>query len=289
MDDQPLPHRIYSWTSIGRPLEPAVPSNKAVLVLVPLMAVVGCGYGLYSGSHFGVALQVAAAFALSVFGTWALARELQPDDPVAAFICMALGLLVALAYSQPGLLVLFSTLALVRIVNRSTGLMPRPRDSIIVTLLVIVSIYSSQCPWLGGVAALAFFLDGILHKPVKRQWLYALICFIAMVVYMVDHDVAWWIIVVPDSLLEWVAVLSLLLFSLNLVLLRKVHSRGDVDQVRLDLQRVKAGMGIGILATLQGLEVMPQVALLVVTVSGLCLGAAFRRAFRNPAKGLRGN
>jgi len=287
MESIPLQHRISSWTSIGRALDPAIPSNRAVLILVPLAALAGLAWGLRGPGGFAVALLVALSFALAVFGTWALARELMPDDPVAAFISMALGFLSALAYFQPGLLVLFSTLGLVRIVNRSTGLMPRPRDSIIVTVLVILSIYSSQSPWLGGVAALAFFFDGILHRPVKKQWFYALVCFAAMVVYMVDHDSPWWKIMVPDSLMEWLTLLALLLFSLNLFLLRKVHSRGDMDHLRLDVDRVKAGMGIGILATLQGLEAMPHVVLLVATVGGLCLGSAFRRAFRNPAKGLR--
>ncbi|HLF31800.1 MAG TPA: hypothetical protein VI566_12330 [Xanthomonadales bacterium] len=280
-------HRIYSLTSIGRPLDPAWPSNKAVLILMPLAALAGLVYAFYLGLGMWQALQVAAVFALAVFGTWALARELLPDDQVAAFISMALGFLAALVNVQPGLLVLFSTLGLVRIVNRSTGLAPRASDSILVTLLVIGTIYASQSPWLGAVAALAFFLDGILHKPVKKQWLYAVICFGAMVVYMVDHDVAWWMVVVPDSLLEWLALLTLLLFSLNLFLLKKVHSRGDTDNLRLDVQRVKGGMAIGVLATLQGLEAMPHLVLVVATIGGLCLGIAFRRAFRSPAKGLR--
>ena len=34
-------HRIYKYTSIGRPLEPAYPSNKVVLILMPLAAVLG--------------------------------------------------------------------------------------------------------------------------------------------------------------------------------------------------------------------------------------------------------
>jgi len=287
LEQSPKQHRIYTWTSIGRPLDPSWPSNKAVMILTPAAFVMGLVYALYGGAGFLQALQVAAVFALSVFGAWALGRELLPDDHVAAFVSMALAFLTDLAYLTPGLLTLFTTLGLVRILNRSTGLGPRTSDSIVVTLMVIWTLYSSESPWFGAVAAIAFFLDGILHKPEKRQWLYSVLCFGAMVVYMVDHDVDWWRVMVPDSLMEWLAVLTLVLFSLNLFLHKKIHARGDVDQNRLDVERVKSGMAIAVLATLQGLETMSEVVLLVAVIGGLCLGMAFRRAFKSPVKGLR--
>lgn len=280
-------HRIYDYTSIGRPLDPAWPSNRAVLILMPLAALAGLAISLHGGGEFLASLEVALIHAAVVFGTWALARELMPDDQVSAFISMALGFTAVLAFPQPGLLVLFATLALLRVINRSSGQSARTRDSIIVTLLVIWTVYSSKSPWFGAVGALTFFLDGILYKPVKRQWWFALICFGSMVVYIVDHDVEWWGIVVPDSLLKWLAILAMLVFCLHVMLLKKIHSRGDIGNARLDLRRVKAGVAVAVVATLQGLEAMPHVILLVATIGGLCLGIAFRRAFRNPVKGLR--
>lgn len=279
--------RMYNYTSIARPLDPAWPSNKAVLILVPLAALAGFAYSLGGGTGLLQALHAAVVQAAAVFGTWALARELMPDDQVSAFISMALGFIATLVFPAPGMLVVFATLLLVRVINRSSGLAAQIRDSVAVTLLVIWTVYSSGSPWFGALGALTFFLDGILHKPVKRQWWFALICLGSMVVYIVDHDVAWWGIVVPDSLMKWLAILVSLIFGLNLALLKKIHSRGDVDQVRLDLRRVKAGIAIGLLAMLQGLEAVPQVILLIATIGGLCLGIAFRRAFRNPVKGLR--
>jgi len=282
-----LNQRLYRYTAIGRPLDPAWPSNKAVLILMPLAAFAGLGWSLWTGAELWPALHVALIFVLAVFGSWALARELLPDDQAAAFVSMALGFLAALTYLTPGILTLFATLGLVRVVNRSTGLAARTGDSVAVTLLVIWTVYASQTPWFGAVAALAFFLDGVLKKPMKKQWLFAFICLGSMVVYIVDHDVVWWPVFVPDSLMEWIAVAAVLLFSMNLLLLKKVHSRGDMGQERLELERVKAGMTVGMLAALQGLEQMSQVILLVAAVGGLCIGITFRRAFRSPAKGLR--
>ena len=279
--------RIYRYTAIGRPLDPAWPSNRAIMILMPVAAIAGLGISLAQNASIWSAMLSAANYALAVFGTWALAREMLPDDHAAAFVSVALGFLSCIAFARPGLLTLFATLGLVRIVNRSTGLCARIGDSLVVALLVVWAIYASACPWLGAVAALAFFLDGVLKKPLKRQWLFASISFGAMVVFMVDHDVVWWRVFVPDSLLEWLSVMALLLFSMYLLMLKKVHAKGDVGQERLELERVRAGMAIGVLATLQGLDAMPATILLVATIGGLCIGNTLRRAFRNPIKGLR--
>jgi len=287
MEPNEIRPRLYRFTSIGRPLDPAWPSNKAVLILTPLASLVGMGWSWWGGEDLQATAYSALVFALAVFGSWALARELLPDDHAAAFVSMALGLLACLSYGTPGLLVLFATLGLVRVLNRSTGLPARTSDSVLLTGLVIWTVYACHSPWFGAVAALGFFLDGILKKPQKKQWLFALICFGCMVIFIVDHDVTWWPVFVPDSLLEWLAVLALLLFSTNLLMLKKIHARGDCGNERLEPERVKAGMAVGVLAALQGLEDMPQVILLVATIAGLCIGITFRRAFRSPAKGLR--
>jgi hypothetical protein len=200
---------------------------------------------------------------------------------------MAMAFLACLAFYSPGLMVLLSTLGLVRIVNRSTGLAARLSDSVVVSVLVIATVYATQSPWLGAVAALAFVLDASLKNPLRRQLLFAALCLASMVIYIVDYDVNWLSIQAPGSLLQWLAILCTLMVGLNLYLLKKIHSRGDVGGKRLNLDRVRAGMVIALLALLQGLDKMPEVILLLATIAGLCLGMAFRRSFRSTAKGLR--
>jgi len=280
--------RIYRFSHLFRMLDPAWPSNLAVLIVAPLAAVSVLGWAWMSRHSPSASLTAGVVAALAVFGTWALAREVLPDDHVAPFVSLALGFLAALSFLTPGLFLLFATLGLVRIVNRSTGLMPRTSDSVVVTLLVIASIYATARPWFGLVAALAFFLDGVLKKPVKKQWLFALVCLGATVVYFVDHDLTWWQMVRLDSLLKWLAMLAMLLLTFNMLTLKKVHARGDVGNARLNVERVKAGMVVGILATLQGLDAKSESILLISTIAGLGLGITFRRAFRKPTKGLGG-
>jgi hypothetical protein len=276
-------YRIYQYTSIGRPLDPAWPTNKAVLVLLPVAAVLGAGLAWAQGGGLPELLLRALNFALVLFVAWALARELNPDDQSVAFISLAAGVLVAVTIDSPGVLAAFATLGLIRIVNRSTGLAARKSDSALLLLLSIAVIYRNDSPLFGGVAALAFVLDGSLKDPLRHQWAFALVCLGGMVVYMVDHDVGLGQVSVPGSLFEWLAVLFLLVFALDTILTRTVCARGDVNNRPLDLNRVRGGMVVGLLAALQGMARPESVAVIVAAIAGIAIGMAFRKRFREPA------
>jgi hypothetical protein len=278
-------HRIYQYTSIGRPLDPAFATNKAVLMLLPLAALVGAVVAWLDGAGPLQALQQAVIFALILFASWALARELDPDDNAAAFISLACGMLVAVFVDSPGVLIVFVSLGLVRIVNRSTGLAARKTDSAILMVLSIIVIYVTESPLFGAVAALAFILDGTLQDPLRRQWLFGLVCLGATIVYMVDHDISPGLVRAPDSLFEWLSLLFMLIFALNILLTRTVNSRGDVNDRPLDPSRVRGGMAVGLFAALQGIHAPAGVVVMVAVIAGICIGMAFRKGFRPPMAG----
>jgi hypothetical protein len=276
-------YRIYQYTSIGRPLDPAWPTNKAVLILLPIAAVLGAALAWTAGGTLTEVLLRALNVALVLFVSWALARELDPDDPSVAFISMAAGILAAVVIDSPDVLAAFAALGLIRVVNRSTGLAARKSDSLLLVLLSITVVYWSDSPLFGGVAALAFLLDGSLKDPLRHQWVFALVCLGAMVVYRVDHDLGFGQLGAPDSLFEWLSVLFLLMFALDTVLTRTTHARGDVNNRPLDPNRVRGGMVVGLLAALQGINRPAGVAVIVAAIAGICFGMAFRKGFREPA------
>lgn len=276
-------YSIYQYTSIGRPLDPAWPSNKAVLLLLPLAAVLGAWLEWAGGGTVNAVLLRALNLALALFASWALARELDPDDQTVAFISLAVGVLVGILIDSPGVLGAFATLGLIRIVNRSTGLPARKSDSLVLVLLTLTVIYSTGSPLFGGVAALAFALDGSLKDPLRHQWVFALVCLGGMVVYMVDHDTGLGLPGTPDSLFEWLSVLFLVIFALGIMLTRRVRSRGDVNDRPLHLSRVRGGMAVGLLAALQSVDRPENVAVIVAAITGICIGMAFRKGFRAPA------
>lgn len=275
-------HRMYQYTSLGRPLEPSVPAGRAVLYLLPTAAVLGAVMGwIQMGSFTGV-LQQALLYVLVLYGSWALARELDPDHRPVAFVSMAVGMLAVLLVASPGILIVFVTLGLVRMVNRSSGLVARRTDSIIMMVLVIWVIYATESPLYGLVAALAFFLDGSLKEPLRSQWVFGLVCLGAMVVYMVDHDVGFPIMHWPRTLFEWISLLFIFLFALDTLLFKKFRTRGDVNGLALDASRVRGGMTVGFLVALQGINRPEEVVIIVAAIAGLCIGMAFRKGFKAP-------
>jgi hypothetical protein len=275
-------HSIYKYSSIARPLHWNFPTNRAVLLLLPVAFVLGLVKAWDTGMNAAAGIMEGGRFMAAAFGCWALGRELNPDDHAAPFLSMLLGVLVCWVMGAPGLLLLFTTLVLVRLVNRSTGLPVRLADSILICLLVFWVMYDQASPQFALVSALAFAMDGWLREPLRRQWIFALLCLAGSLVYMIDHDR--WLVTpgAPTNLVQWLSLLFLVLFALNVLLLRQVQSVGDVAGQPLDLTRVRVGMTVGLFAALQALGHPQAVSLLVATIAGISLGLAFRKGFNAP-------
>lgn len=280
-------YRIYSITSIGRPVVWSVPANRAMVIVLAPAAAAGAAVAFRHGVPWPSVLGFALATALAAFGTWAMGRELDPDQPATAFSALVVSVLVFLligpAASNAHLLVLFTTLGLVRQVNRTTGLEARITDSLVLFALTLWVVYGTGNPLFALVAGLSFSLDGILDRPLRRQWLFAILSFGTTIVYMVDHDVAGTVYGVPHTLAQWLAAMAAVVFALNAMLLNSVTSVADVGGKPLKPARVRGGMAVAFLAVALGLPEVREVALIAATLAGVCLASAFRRSFRNPA------
>lgn len=240
-------------TSIARPLDPAYPTNRAVLLIVPLAGLVAASVAAARGAALAD-LTIAGLVGLAVaFGSWALARELAPDDEAAAFVSMALAYATLLVVGSPSVLLLFACLLLVRTVNRSSGLAARVSDSVVVAALSVGTIYATRSPLLGAVAALAFALDATLRDPLRRQWIFVALC--------LAGAVSWsgWIgagtiplATSKPARASPLAAISLL-YAISYLRKRRIEAVGDVTDVTLTLSRVRAGMLIGLLVAAQAL------------------------------------
>jgi hypothetical protein len=235
------------------------------------------------GAGLGAAVLSGLRFGAAAFVSWALGRELLPDDQAAAFVAMALGLPACLLVPDFGLAVGFATMALARVVNRSTGLAARVGDSVMVTALIVWALYATESPWLGAVGALAFLLDATLRRPLRRQWLFALVCLAALVAYVVNKGVASLVISAPVTVVDWLALPALVVLALQALRMREVSSGGDIGAEQLDLNRVRGGMAIGALAMLQELGNPQDSVLLIATIGGIALTVVIRSVLRTPA------
>lgn len=236
---------IYRFTSIARPVDPAFPTNRALLFVLPGIAVVNAAIAGLTDIGGDVS-SAALGGVLVAFVAWALTRELAPDDNAAAFLALAIAWPLDLFLGAGSVLLAFTTLFLVRIVNRSTGLAARPFDTLSVLGLAIWTSYSLQLPFLLVVAALAFAADARFKDPQRLHYLAAAICLAAF---------AWpgFGSAAPAApAADWLLFATIAIAGgFVMATTDEAVSICDVRPERLDIARVRAGLGIGLLVGAQ--------------------------------------
>ena len=173
---------IHRFTSLARPIDPAYLSNRALLIILPLLAILSAGL---ASIQFYDSSSLSAAFsgALVGFVAWALTRELATDHNSDAFVALALAWVGSVVFGMDQVLLVFVGLLLVRIVNRSTGLASRPFDTLSVLGLCTWAAHNTQNPMILLVASVAFALDATLRDPLRHHYIAAVVC-LAVFVWM---------------------------------------------------------------------------------------------------------
>ncbi|MER3483091.1 MAG: hypothetical protein C4332_08040 [Meiothermus sp.] len=159
------------FTALGRAIDFAYPSNRWAVGLMLLGFV---GVGLLTRSWLG-----AFTGALWVFATWALGRELDPDDPRTASVSAGAVLLLLLAarpepfYLLHGMAVTGGLMLTARLLARTTGLKTTPLDLFTLVLMTpVLGWLASRGLWPLAVAvAIALALDAVYDAEPARAWL----------------------------------------------------------------------------------------------------------------------
>jgi len=238
---------MQSASGLGRPLDPSRVTNRVVLALVPVAGLIGAMWGwLGPGAGGPIATGVTAAGA--AFGGWALGREVDPDRQGAAFAGMALAFVAALVVPESSLLLLFTALMLVRVVNRTTGMVATVLDDAMVIGLVVWCLFATSNGLVGLVAAAAFALDAILHssdfeRGPLHHW--ALAAAGLLVALWTGPSTPWAWPGIPAGMTAGVIVG---IFSAHAISIRGLTSRCDRTEARLSPTRVRAGMIIALAA-----------------------------------------
>ena len=235
-------------TSIGRPVDPAWPTNRAILILsLTVMLVVAAFRIVFGGLAFLPALVAGALAGGSVFLAWAFARELDPDHDLAAFVGALIALPAWELLGSPRFASLVLLLLGLRIVNRTVGPPARPLDSI--SLLLLASWVAWRGDWITTVVILgAFVLDGTL-KPEHRIHLAAAGAALALTGVAVSRAGIPAGLAGPD--LPSVVALALVVpFLRVLAQSRNLQTLTDVGALPLVANRIGSAQALGLLAVL---------------------------------------
>ncbi|MEJ2274986.1 MAG: hypothetical protein P8Y01_10500 [Woeseiaceae bacterium] len=239
---------MYRFTSIARPIDPAYLTNRALLIVLPLIGILSAGLAAFQATD-SAPLSAAFVGMLVAFAAWALTRELAPDYYGAAFVALVLAWFGYVAFNVRFVLLVFVALLLARLVNRSTGLPWRLLDTLGVLGLLTWAAINLQQPLILLIASAAFVLDAVLEDPVRRHYAAAAFCLGAFV-WMLGGTTD--LVAAGLTLLDWsllaVSALGVVLFAITS---QDPVSYCDTSPDRLDRTRVNAGLIIGWLVAVQ--------------------------------------
>lgn len=237
-------------SNLWRPIDFNYATNVAVTLLASLAAIAGSLAQLFAGRALIPGLIWGAKLGFTLFLTWALAREADPDQPLAAFPAAGIGLVAALIFDMPNLLAALWSILIFRLVNRCVGKRASRLDSLGVLGLGAFLTYKSSWPY-GLTSALAFAMDSRLPKPQKPQLWFANAALL--------FTVAAAILGPPrETLAGWsgtrLAVVfgSAFLFGLVILRSRRVTSVADRTGERLHPLRVQSAQVLGVVVGLLG-------------------------------------
>ncbi|MFW5762373.1 MAG: hypothetical protein ACOCXH_15475 [Cyclobacteriaceae bacterium] len=227
----------YQISSLARPLDPKnYKTNLAVIIIILLTLIAYSFFHDQDGINLGSRLLVALTVAFNLFISWAFAREIDPDEPLAGFLGMALTLAAYLFnfHEVTYFLWLILLLLLFRISNRSTGLPAKWIDTLLIVILSGYLCFSID--WVVGlIAGLAFWIDFKSAEPLIRHgWASIVVFVIAMVSLILDP--------IPTGFTSeniWLVIGSVVLFVPYIITSLPVITFADATGEKLNNKRVQ--------------------------------------------------
>jgi hypothetical protein len=241
-------HPVYRFSGLTRSIDPAYPTNKAVLLFAPVAFLLGALYAYYGSYSLGATMLTGLNAALLLFLGWALTRELSPDDNAAAFVAAGIALTLWPRVGPQSILTLAVLLVAVRLVNRSTGKAATMIDSVLATAVFGVMAWLSS--WVFGVIGiLAFSLDALLRAPGSQPRRRDHLAFAGALVLVTGLRVIDGVapLMLPAHLPAFATIVGLCVLAI--ILYPRPHTVGDVDKRPLVHARVRAGLALGLIAT----------------------------------------
>lgn len=249
-----MSHPVHKYSSLARPVEAKYPTNLAVIILMPVIAIGLFGWLVFNGGEMMASIRTAVIGVLTAFLVWALGREMDPDHNATAFIAMGLSvLLTGLGYPF-ALLSLAAILFAVRLVNRTVGPAAKITDIIALTGLSLAAVFLDGAWWIGGIAIIALIIDAVFEKPPLANILAALVLGLALGFAVFSSGTG--LFTGMDTLVRgWIVttlVISVLVIG-NIWNTREVGAFMDALGEPCNCQRVQFGMALILLAGLASL------------------------------------
>lgn len=231
---------VPKYSAIGRPLYFTDKTNVLIISLTVATGLVSfIGFIWLADDGWKDAITAAIGLAFSVFISWAISRELNPDFKYAAFFGPIIIILVGMhevRIMNPHYAPLFWVLLMARILNRTTGLKARIIDSLLI--LALTGWISFTYSWIVGIiAALVYWLDALLKDPQPVHRIFAILALILAIISFFFRPVF-----NPDifhGIEIFALIIIAILFAAVIFMTKNTNSKGDWVPVILNLTRIR--------------------------------------------------
>jgi hypothetical protein len=239
-----MSHPVHKISSLARPVEPKYPTNLAVIMLLPVIAVGLFAYAAFGGAGMADAARIAFTGLFSAFLTWALGREMDPDHNATAFIAMALAVFATAVGYGFDFFALAAMLFAVRIVNRTVGPQARTGDVVILVLLNVGAVFVDGAWWMPFVSAIALGIDEFFERGSlpQRAAIPALLVLGILPFFVADAGFD----VMQTLVRGWIVtiVVITLLTAGNIYNTQEIESVMDALGTPCNCRRIQAGMAV---------------------------------------------
>ena len=228
---------IDKISSIGRPLDFNYKTNKAIVIITTITIMFGLVFSILNEFTIPNVILTGVSFGITFFVSWAISREIDPDNSISAFIGLIPLFTILFFWIETNIIILFWLLISLRIINRTTGLPARIFDS---GMLFVISVLMSYfySPIFGLLSAIVFLFDTKLIDGQKFQLIFAsLSLFLSIIFFTINNKV----FVLPIfSMLQLLSILIItIVFAFISYFTKNVKSKGDRNNEPLSLSRIR--------------------------------------------------
>ena len=165
---------INKISALGRPIDFSYPTNRILVIVVLLAMAATLLYRLISGVPFVEALFNAAAISLTVFLTWSLGREFDPQNDWSAFVLLPISFFLAVTAGNPAFMALVYILLFSRVLNGTTGVKTKITDYLLLLAIAAQLFYNGLAVAL-PVLVFVSILDATLEPKNHHGYLVSLV------------------------------------------------------------------------------------------------------------------
>jgi len=239
---------IDKISSIGRPLDFNYKTNKAIAIITAITITIGIVLAITKQLEIPNVILLGLSFGITFFLSWAISREIDPDNAISAFIGLIPLFFSLFFWSETNIVILLWLLISLRIINRTTGLPARFLDSAMLFAIsvLLISFYNS---FFGFLTTIVFLLDTTLIDGQKFQLLFASLSTLSVFIFVIINNQ-----IVDLSNFSMIQSISILTISIMFIFIvyftRDIKSKGDKNHKTLHLSRIKATQLFALLSVL---------------------------------------